>query len=260
MQENVLPYRASGADIAGFIDSLGRGRSVDQAQATLNLSSKSLEGTLSACAALGLVDDDGALTTQGRRFALARQPHERQTIVLEGLLGYEPYELLLEALVHQNAEAASLDWVITWWGTHGYGSSQTNRSEGASTFARLVEFAGIGEYKQGRRGHPSRIEWVEDATEKLSKNEDEIPGDEPPPLDGREDGKKRFTDDGTSQGDVLSVRLPLSGGNTAEVAIPNRMLRKELEKVRSVINTLLEMVEIQDTPPNPDHSQPTLSL
>ena len=49
----------------------------------------------------------------------------------------------------------------TWWATQGYGSSRSNRQEGAALLGRLVEYAALGRYVPGRRGYPTRIEWTE---------------------------------------------------------------------------------------------------
>ena len=105
------------------------------------------------------------LTSVGRRLALASDA-ERRALVREAVRGFEPYGRLLEAILAPGGRertdtpiGTETGWVEMWWGTHGYGSSQSNRGEGAATLARLLEYAGLAKYVQGRRGHASRIEW-----------------------------------------------------------------------------------------------------
>jgi hypothetical protein len=68
---------------------------------------------------------------------------------------------MLHALGERGAPAETeVRWIEAWWSTRGFGSSESNRREGAAAFGRLGEFAGLGEYVPGRRGHPTRVRWT----------------------------------------------------------------------------------------------------
>ena len=159
----VLPYRTTGEEVTRFLEARARGRDLSQIQA-LDFSTGAFQGTLVAASVLGFLDSESRdLTSRGRDYVLAGQP-ERVTMMRDAVRGFEPYGLLLEAVFDRGRpKETTLDWVVTWWATQGYGNSETNRDEGASAFGRLVEFARLGTYVPGRRGHPTRIRWSEDA-------------------------------------------------------------------------------------------------
>ena len=160
----VLPYRATGEELTRLLEARARGRDLAQIQA-LDFSTGAFQGTLVAGTALGFLDPDTReLTDLGREYVLAGAG-ERPGIVHRAMEGFEPYGLLLEALFDKGSpNETPLDWVVNWWGTQGYGNSETNRAEGSSAFARLVEFTRLGSFVPGRRGHPTRIRWAERTT------------------------------------------------------------------------------------------------
>jgi hypothetical protein len=159
----VLPYRTTGEEMTRFLEARARGRDLSQIQA-LDFSTGAFQGTLVAATALGFLDPDTRELTQvGRDYVLASL-RERAGLVRGAMGRFEPYGLLLEAVFDRGApNETPLDWVVNWWGTQGYGNSETNRDEGSSAFARLVEFTGLGSFVPGRRGHPTRIRWAQGA-------------------------------------------------------------------------------------------------
>lgn len=159
----VLPYRTTGEELTRLLEARARGRDLAQIQA-LDFSTGAFQGTLVAATALGFLDPDTReLTELGREYVLT-STGERPGIVRRAMDGFEPYGLLLEAIFDRGSpNETPLDWVVNWWGTHGYGNSETNRDEGSSSFARLVEFIRLGSFVPGRRGHPTRIRWAERA-------------------------------------------------------------------------------------------------
>lgn len=165
----VLPYRTTGEELSRLIEARARGRDLAQIQG-LNFAAGSFQGTLVAAQALGFVDPETQdVSRTGREFALAPDS-ERRRLLFQALLRFEPYELLIEAVFDRgDATETTLEWVQTWWSTQGYGSSQTNREEASSAFAKLVEYAGLGSYLQGRRGYPTRIQWVDGAGERTKE-------------------------------------------------------------------------------------------
>jgi hypothetical protein len=240
-----LPYRTDADDIARFLDALARGRQLDQIQ-TLNYSKKAFEGTVTAAQELGLVLGDGSeLSPLGRRFALADE-RERKAIMLEALRGHEPYGLLLEALASRDEAVTATDWIEAWWSTHGFGSSGSNRSEGSTAFARLLEYVELGSYYQGRRGHPSRVEWRPGALKTLARSTAasaaRVDGPEAPavpelrPAPPQVDVQPRERE--VAGEDEAELRLPLNGGRRAYIRLPATVTAKE----KTRILTLLELM------------------
>jgi hypothetical protein len=160
VQDTVLPYRTDGDELARWLEARARGRTPAQIRA-LDFGAKAYDGTLTGAQALGLVEPAGTeLTEAGRAYALAA-PGRRPELLRAAMSAFEPYGLLLEAVFARGAvEETETAWIESWWATHGYGASATNRAEGAVAFARLADAAGLGSYVQGRRGHPSRLQWA----------------------------------------------------------------------------------------------------
>jgi hypothetical protein len=156
---SVLPYRTDADEMRRFIAARVRGRTPEQIR-SLGFSAKSYEGTASSAEAMGLLEDkNGAASALGRRLALA-EPHHLAEVVCDVVLGYPPYSLLVESVLMGGGPVPTpLEWIEMWWATHGFGTSESNRAEAAPVFARLVETAGFGTFVQGRKGHPSRVEW-----------------------------------------------------------------------------------------------------
>jgi hypothetical protein len=176
----ILPYRTDEADLRRLLEARARGRTLDQIR-TLGFSPKSFDGVVATATALGLIHDRTAeLTPEGRSFAVATDA-ERAEILARQLRIYPPYSLALDAiLLHDGPAPTPLGWLETWWAAHRFGGSESNRAEAAPVFAKLVDAAGLGRYVQGRKGHPSRIEWTADAATLLP-----VPGSAAPrPADG----------------------------------------------------------------------------
>jgi hypothetical protein len=158
----VLPYRTDEEDLQRLLAGLARGRSLDQIRSQ-GFSPKSFDGVLTTAQALALIaDKEGSLTEAGRSYTLIK-PEYRSGFISAALRSFPPFALALSSALQDGPKPTPLDWLVTWWAAHGYGSSESNRSEAAPVFAKLVEAAGLGRYVQGRKGHPSRIEWLIDA-------------------------------------------------------------------------------------------------
>lgn len=154
-----LPYRTDSVALASWLESRARGRSAEQLRQAA-AAPKGVEGTAAAAAAMGFVDAaGGALTETGEQFALASES-ERRVMVGEALRAYPPYATLLQALRDREEVETEVRWIEAWWSTRGFGSSESNRREGAAAFGRLAEFAGLAEYIPGRRGRPTRLRWL----------------------------------------------------------------------------------------------------
>lgn len=255
-----LPYRTDGEDLERFIEALARGRSLEQVQ-TLNFSQKGFEGTVTAAECLGFaLRDDGGLTQLGQKFALAPEA-ERRMILLAAMADFEPYSLLLEAIQDRGEGSTETEWIETWWSTHGFGSSSSNRAEGSSTFARFLEYAGAGAYVRGRRGHASRIEWNGDSAPSLPGRDAEGPQSEGSAKDsdqseqraagvansrGNPPTRQREADSqGVAAGQV-ELSLPLGPGRTVYLRLPPQLSPKERDRVLALLDHLIVATETEE--------------
>lgn len=249
MSDQTLPYRTTGDDIERLASALARGRDLEQVQSLFS-SSNNFRGTVSAAEQLSLLNPDTEeLTSSGKALALG-DPEKRKEVLFSAVLDYGPYELLLEAISGEGIfgedgdKFTPVEWIEKWWQTNGYGSSQTNRSEGSSSFAKIVEYLGIGEYKQGRRGHPSRIEWTSDAQLKIRKARNE--GEDPRPSPSESDAHKVDSQTSIEGGSGLSFRpdnnvLTLNLGNdrVAKLSLPPKLTRQEKKRLVDLVDLMI---------------------
>jgi len=259
----VLPYRTTGEDLERFASACSRGRDMDQIQ-SLFPSSRNFSGTTSAADTLGLYrSEKEALTSRGKVLAEG-EPNEKVEALFQAVLEFEPYELLLEAIFTSGVEEKEegkftpLEWIEKWWRDNGYGSSQTNRDEGSTTFANIASYLKLGSYKQGRHGHPSRVEWdsnaekeVTGARERLQRNEirgaeKETTKDEAPSEDEgdfvEEDQESKIK----SPPENNSLTLNLSGGRVAKLSLPPKLSSEEKERLVSLVDLMVAAEEEQE--------------
>ena len=166
--EEVLPYRSGREELDRWIEARARGRDANQIR-NVGFPSKTFEGTVATTRALGLVKADGdELTDAGRKYALSSAP-ERDALLREEIRRFPPYARLLRAALARGAPPVTeTAWMERWWATHGFGSSESNRTEAATLLGKLCESAELGTFIPGRRGHPSRVEWSPGALVALS--------------------------------------------------------------------------------------------
>jgi len=256
-ENSTLPYRTTGEDIERFLFACARGRDMDKIR-SLYSSTSTFQGTVSAADELGLFDSEAAeLTDAGKKFAMGGEKTRKRSLS-KAILRYEPYELLLEAAFGEGIQEeegrryTTIEWVEMWWSTNGYGSSQTNRSEGSSAFGYLLSYAGLGAYKQGRRGHPSRIEWMEDSEDRLrevrqelvdgfrgeEEKEDEL-GGQPDAVrnESSEEGKGRAGLTARPNNNVLTMNL--GNDRVAELSLPSKLSTKEKERLLSLVELMI---------------------
>ena len=256
MEDRSLPYRISADDLVRFVEARARGRDRSQIMASLNLSQKALSGLISAAVVLQLVDSDTVeLTQTGQLFALAGDT-ERRDLLLKQISTFEPYELLVEAIFNRDGERVTpLNWIETWWSTHEYGTSNTNREEASTSFARLIEFVRLGSYVQGRHGHASRIEWSDEAPNRWARVVD--PGVRTAPAESLEKADPKGInerDDSLSSnlrryeseqdvgrfrevGSVLSLQF--SEEKKVEIRVPPALTLEEKERLLNLIDLMI---------------------
>lgn len=153
----LLPYRSTPEELGEWLEERARGTSRGTKR-----SPKTEEGLAATAVALGFCTSSDELTRRGGEYALARE-ERRAELLREAVLRFEPYARLLAAVRARGEAETETAWVETWWATHGYGGSASNRSEGAAALGRLLEAAKLGRYIPGRRGYPTRVRWEEPA-------------------------------------------------------------------------------------------------
>ncbi|MGB2925885.1 MAG: hypothetical protein WBB82_11345, partial [Limnothrix sp.] len=132
--------------------------------------------TKNALETLDLINDQCQLTTNGGNLVEVFSESDEELkkvfedLFLAILLNYEPYEIFLQSIAHSSKlESTTTEDIIEYWQNHEYGSSITNREEGATTFGKLMYLAGLGTYKVGRHGNKTRIEWKNSAQERIKQ-------------------------------------------------------------------------------------------
>ena len=102
----------------------------------------------------------------------------------------------------------------------------------AVNLLRALDRAGVGEFKVGRKGHPSRFEWTEEPQavaerfEQLDGSDGRDDEDEDDELDGKLDAKTKTKPNGRGHGELFDdaflqaeVELPQRRGSTREVEL-----------------------------------------
>lgn len=254
-KDTTLPYRTTGEDLERFVSAQARGRDLEQIRSLFS-SSNAFRGTVSGAAELGFFDPEAKeLTPSGTSFALGDSKKKKEAL-LEAVLAYEPYELLLEAVFggggvfdQDERQYTPVEWMESWWHTNNYGSSQTNISEGSTAFAKILEYVGLGNYKQGRHGHPSRVEWSDDADQRLkaarrSEQEDlseastDVPNREN--INSETTGKKEERPkrvNSRPENNVLTLNL--GNDRVAELSLPPRLTSQEKKRLVALVKLMI---------------------
>lgn len=167
----VLPIKTSPEDAASLINYLktkATGAQLAEAKATLG--GTLLDGRkLSAYEQWGLVSREGdrlKLTERGRDLSRASEEGQRG-IYRDILRSIGPYRMAIEWLFHQSIHSVTHVEVAAHWHDHvpdqlGTSNEHTIRDQ-ALCFFGLAEAAGLGTYKLGRGGNPTRLEASVDA-------------------------------------------------------------------------------------------------
>ena len=266
-ESTILPYRTDGNDLIRLIEARGRGRAIKQIQ-SLNFTNTGFQGTVAAAYALKLMlPDSDELTETGRELALSRNTERKREILLESMLQYEPYELLLEAVFAHNhtVDETTTEWIETWWSTHNHGNSQKNRNEGATAFCKLLESAGLGNFFIGRRGRPTRIEWQDNVAENIANLRNTFNEDENLPINANEykhsepivdspDGTNSLPTDKPSIPPTKMERpttisgnseltLPLGTGRIAVLSLPPQLTASEKQRLITMVDLMISEVD-----------------
>lgn len=228
---SLLPYRADPDELIGWVQDRVRGREGSRALR----SPKTLEGLAQSAALLGLVVD-GVATDRGRELALA-DGSARRMLIREAIFEFPAYRGLLEAIRSRGSGMVEASWIESWWASHAFGNSPSNRQEGTAVLGRLSEYAGLGRYVPGRRGHPTRINWT---MEELPADEETPRYDEGPEVAAvkpRAPGRIVRTPPGDRTSSRVSVTL--AGGLTARLEVPSQLPRDEKRRLLEILDLMV---------------------
>ncbi|HET8654921.1 MAG TPA: hypothetical protein VFL93_05370 [Longimicrobiaceae bacterium] len=237
-EPTILPYRTDASALSWWLEARARGRAPGELRAAAR-STKGAEGTAATAAALGLADaETGELTEAGRRFALA-SPDERRDLTAAAIRRHAPYRRLLDAVAARGDAVTEVGWMETWWAAHGYGNSASNRQEGAAVLGRLAEFAGLGRYVPGRRGHPTRVAWAEGALERPAPERAAVPVPREAVRGAAGGPEPRPAVRGGAGDDLNRVVIPLGDGRTARFELPARLPAEEKRRLMALLDLLI---------------------
>lgn len=246
--DDPLPYRAGPDELAAWLEARACGRELSAGE--LDMPNKVYEGTVSALHALGLADREsgGSLSEAGTVYALA-SGRGRRSQMGELILGFPPYAALLAAIAKRDStRVTELQWIERWWNTAGFGSSSSNRSEGAVVFAKLAEWAQLGRFVAGRRGHPSRIEWAEGALGAAPATPVSAAGPEPAPPQAAplEIARLRLAPAHAAFPATVGlsvVHVELERGQSAHISVPPRLSSAEKKRLLSLLDLMVSVAD-----------------
>ena len=106
---------------------------------------------------------------------------DRSAELSRAMLSYPPSAIPLERAFAEGVTVLDAAWVERIWQVDMRLAQPRNRVEEARTFYfRLADEAGLGGYRRGVRGQPTRLELVPDLAGSLQRLRDEAPAPEPP--------------------------------------------------------------------------------
>ncbi|MCM8747009.1 hypothetical protein NET03_10780 [Thermomicrobium sp. CFH 73360] len=157
----LLPYRTDPRLLFQVLE-YAKGRGVDRSVLEARLGGgEPLRETLNALEQLGLIERDDAevrLTEIGRRLAYATDAAERRRELARVVLSYPPYGGAIERALREGLSVMDGPWVERVWQVELRLGQPRNRVEEARTFFfKLAEEAGLGVFRRGVRGQPSRL-------------------------------------------------------------------------------------------------------
>jgi len=167
----LLPYRTDPRLLFQVLE-YAKGRGVDRSVLEARLGGgEPLRETLNALEQLGLIERDDAevrLTEAGRRLAYATDAMERRRELARVVLSYSPYGGAIERALREGLSVMDGPWVERVWQVEMRLGQPRNRVEEARTFFfKLAEEAGLGVFRRGVRGQPSRLVLAPDLEEQV---------------------------------------------------------------------------------------------
>lgn len=231
----LLPYRTEPRLLFQVLE-YAKGKGIERAALEARLGGgESLRETLNALEQLGLISrDDGAeirLTEAGRRLAYATSDDERRAELVRAILQYPPYGVVLERALAERLSVIDAPWVERVWQVDMRLGQPRNRVEEARTFFfRLADEAGLGVFRRGVRGQPSRLVLAPDLAARLQalRTEKTAEPQEPPAAE--------FAPASPAYPGVQSWTVP--GGAGISLTVTVDMSLWELEKIEAFLRLI----------------------
>ena len=177
--------------VVGYLNTKVTGATLKDAKATIEprlLDHRKLAGYV-AWGLLSKEADQLRLTARGRQLARASEG-DRYRVFADIILDTHPYLLAAEWMHHRGVTTISLTDVASHWFEHIPGDlgteTETTIRNQAACFLGLAQGAGLGTYKVGRRGQPTRLEVDSDALAQMVARSDN--SEAPSKPEGRETG------------------------------------------------------------------------
>lgn len=241
-----LPYRTDWDPMLEVLDYL-KGGAVERARLDARFGGgEPMRETLNALEQLDLItrEDDEAvrLTNTGEVLAYAPDQTARLQTLGELLLDYHPYAVPLMRAVGQGKREIEAPWVEHVWQIDMRLGQPRNRvAEARTCFFRLAEAAGLGRYRRGVRGQPSRLELSDRASE-LVAAQASVAGASNTPEDAEETMRdhemagQRAGDDEVAR----SSPLQIPAGSGYQLSVTVDLTDWDIEKIRAFFDLLRE--------------------
>lgn len=234
----MLPYRTDWRSVMAMLDYV-KGKGADRPSLEARLGTgESFRETLNTAEQLGLVDRDDngeiRLSASGQRIAYASNDGERRHELALALCRYAPYRVPFERAVQSSQRMIDGPSVEQTWQVNMRLGQPRNRVEEARTFFfRLADEAGLGTFRRGVRGQPTRLELSGDFAsvmpDLLRETASEIDVAEAPDLRG---------DDGLPGADLpraLTLTAPESSQPGVTLAIHVDMSEWDLDRIEAFL-------------------------
>lgn len=194
-----------------------------------------------------VITEDMKLTDLGRRIIYSNE-NEVNKCWYEIITNYKPYEEFIQYFkVNNKSNTSEVDAeeIKKFWGRCSYGSSENNRSDAVPTFGSIVELAGIGEYKIGRRKQPSRIIFELKALDtdsvKITENQEKQETEEITSINSSENqeinNEEIFDDESEKQ--YYTISIPTQSGK-AKIIIPSDASKEDAELIKDMMDVIFK--------------------
>ena len=252
----LLPYRTDPRLLFQVME-YAKGRGIDRSVLEARLGGgEPLRETLNALEQLGLIARDASeirLTETGRRLAYATDALERQRELARVVLSYPPYGGVLERALREGLRVIDGPWVERVWQVEMRLGQPRNRVEEARTFFfKLAEEAGLGIFRRGVRGQPSRLVLAPDLEERvralrplLLERGPGLPDGETSEATEPASGESGEEPDRTAR--RLEQRLVAAGGLAVTVTVTVDLTAWDLDKIERFLR-LLGVVPVRNEP------------
>lgn len=232
-----LPIRTTAEDvdaICGYLIAKPTGATSAEAKAVID--GGVLDGRkMTAYRSWGLVEDASGrmkITARGRLWTKDKGAKKREA-ARQIINSVAPYRSVLERAYHSREFVVSATDIAAQWHEHFNADASDNDrilNDQAVCFFQLAMAAGLGELVVGRRGAPTRFEFIEEELSSCLDSKVEIPVDEvheaPPEAIGDIDGV------GAHSSDAVKVQKPVEGNR---VFITHGKNKKILEQVKELV-------------------------